>query len=154
MDGQSTFEFAAAIVAISIGLAASFMLSLMAIIGSWRLFHHASAASMAATKAAQSIEELARRLVSQPLAPLAEQSAEPGEFADLRRQAEAMIEQQTRLQEMARNLFDTAALDGSPAHDDHDALASAVGRLDTTVGEMAVSLANLIQLLERQQGSQ
>ena len=148
MDGQSTFEFAAAIAAISIGLAASFMLSLMAIIGSWRLFHHASAASMAATRAAQSIEELARRLVNQPLA---EQSAEPGAFSDLRRQAEAMIEQQTRLQEMARNLFDTAALDGSPAHDDHDELTSAVGRLDTTVGEMAASLANLIQLLERQQ---
>ncbi|MCH7511936.1 MAG: hypothetical protein IIB19_06200 [Chloroflexi bacterium] len=150
MDGSETFEFAAAIAAISIGLAASFMLSLMAIIGSWRLFHHASAASMAATRAAQSIEELARRLVNQPLA---EQSAEQGEFSDLRRQAEAMIEQQTRLQEMARNLFDTAALDGSPAHDDHDELASAVGRLDTTVGEMAASLANLIQLLERQQES-
>ena len=150
MDGQETFEFAAAIAAISIGLAASFMLSLMAIIGSWRLFHHASAASTASTRAAQSIEELARRMVIQ-MEP--GQSAEQGEFSDLRRQAEAMIEQQTRLQEMARNLFDTAALDGSPAHDDHDELTSAVGRLDTTVGEMAASLANLIQLLERQQES-
>ena len=150
MDGSETFEFAAAIAAISIGLAASFMLSLMAIIGSWRLFHHASAASAASTRAALSIEELARRLVSQTEPG---QSAEQGEFTDLRRQAEAMIEQQTRLQEMARNLFDTAALDGSPAHDDHDELASAVGRLDTTVGEMAASLANLIQLLERQQES-
>ena len=151
MDGSETFEFAAAIAAISIGLAASFMLSLMAIIGSSRLFHHASAASTASTRAAQSIEELARRMVIQ-MEP--GQSAEQGEFSDLRRQAEAMIEQQTRLQEMARNLFDTAALDGSPAHDDHDELTSAVGRLDTTVGEMAASLANLIQLLERQQGSQ
>lgn len=150
MDGQETFEFAAAIAAISIGLAASFMLSLMAIIGSWRLFHHASEASTASARAAQSIEELARRLVSQTEPG---QSADRGEFSDLRRQAEAMIEQQTRLQEMARNLFDTAALDGSPAHDDHDELASAVGRLDTTVGEMAASLANLIQLLERQQGN-
>ena len=150
MDGQETFEFAAAIVAISIGLAASFMLSLMAIIGSWRLFHHASAASAASIRAAQSIEELARRMVIQTEPA---QSAERGEFSDLRRQAEAMIEQQTRLQEMARNLFDSAALDGSPAHDDHDELASAVGRLDTTVGEMAASLANLIQLLERQQES-
>ncbi len=150
MDGSETFEFAAAIAAISIGLAASFMLSMMAIIGSWRLFHHASEASTASTKAAQTIEELARRMFNQAEPG---QSAEQGEFSDLRRQAEAMIEQQTRLQEMARNLFDTAALEGSPAHDDHDELASAVGRLDNTVGEMAASLANLIQLLERQQES-
>ena len=149
MTGQETFEFAAAIAGVSIGLGAILILSMLAIIGIWRLFRHASDANLATTQAALSMAELARRLASQavPTPPAAERS----QFGELRRQAEAMIEQQNRLQEMARNLFDTAALDGGSTPVALDGLESVVGRLDTTVGEMAASLANLIRLLERQE---
>lgn len=149
MTGQETFEFAAAIAGVSIGLAAILILSLLTIIGTWRLFRHASDASTASTRAMLSIEELGHRLAGQP-APLPP-ATEGNRFAELRREAEALIEQQSRLQEMARSLLDTAALEGGPAPAAIDDLESAVGRLDTTVGQMAASLANLIQLLERQQ---
>ena len=147
MTGNEAFEIAAAVAAI-FGLGALLVLCLLTIVGTWRLFRHTSDASLASARAALSIEELARRLEGQSAAPPA---AESSQFAELRRQAEAMIEQQSRLQEMARNLFDTAALEGEPTQLAIDDVGAAVSRLDTTVGEMAASLANLIQLLERRQ---
>lgn len=152
MTGQETFEFAAAVAGVSIGLAAILLLSAFAVIGTWRLFQHASGASLASARAALSVEELARRLASQPEAP--PPATEGDQFAELRQQAETLVEEQRRLQEMARNLLDAAAVEGGPAPIALDDLESAVGRLDTTVGQMAASLANLIQLLERQQERQ
>jgi hypothetical protein len=149
VTGQETFEFAAAIAGVSIGLAAILVLSLFTIIGTWRLFRHASDASLGTTRAVLAIEELARRLAGQPAAPPL--PADGNQLAELRQQAETLIDEQRRLQDMARNLLDTAAVEGGPAPAAIDDLESAVGRLDTTVGQMATSLANLIQLLERQQ---
>lgn len=149
MTGEETFEFAAAIAGVSIGLASALILVTLSIIGMWRLFRHASDASQATTRAALGMEQLARRLAAQP-GPVAP-AAEGDGFAELRQQAEDLIERQRRMQEMARNLLDTAALEGAPAPAALDDLETAVGRLDATVGQMAASLANLIQLLERQQ---
>lgn len=148
MTGQETFEFAAAVAGVSIGLAAILILSVLAVIGSWRLFRHAGEASLASARAAMGIEELARRLAGQP-GPAA--PTDGNQLAELRQQAEALMDEQRRLQEMTRNLLDTAAVEGGPAPIALDDLESAVSRLDTTVGQMAASLANLIQLLERQQ---
>ena len=146
MTGQEAFEFAAAIAGVVIGLLAILILSIMAVIGTWRLFRLAGDASLASARVALSTEELARRLAGQP----AQTAATAGEdqFAQLRQQSEALLEQQRQLQEMARNLLDTEVLesDQAPAVDE---LVSAVSRLDTTVGQMAASLANLIQLVER-----
>ena len=146
MTGQETFEFAAAIAGVVIGLLAILILSIMAVIGTWRLFRLAGDASLMSARVALSTEELARRLAGQP----AQTAATAGEdqFAQLRQQSEALLEQQRQLQEMARNLLDTEVLesDQAPAVDE---LVSAVSRLDTTVGQMAASLANLIQLVER-----
>ena len=146
MTGQEAFEFAAAIAGVVIGLLAILILSIMAVIGTWRLFRLAGDASLASARVALSTEELARRLAGQP----AQTAATAGEdqFAQLRQQSEALLEQQRQLQEMARNLLDTEVLESgqAPAVDE---LVSAVSRLDATVGQMAASLANLIQLVER-----
>ena len=146
MTGEETFEFAAAIAGVSIGLTAVLFLAVLAVIGTWRLFRHASDASLAAGRAALTVEELARRLASQP-AP----ASEGGEqFAELRQRTETLINQQHDLQEMARGLLDVAAVEGGPPLA-LDELDSTVNRLEATVGQMATSLANLIRLLERQQ---
>ncbi len=147
MTGNEAFEVAAAVAAI-FGLGALLALAVLVIVGTWQLFRHGSDASLATTRAVLSIEELARRLASQP-APTPT-AADSSQFAELRQQAEAMIEQQRRLQEMANNLLDTEALAGGPGHGAFDDLETTVRRLDTTVGEMAATLANLIQALERQ----
>jgi len=147
VTGQEAFEVAAAVAAIS-GLAALLILCLLAVAGVWKLFRLSSQAYLASTRASLSMEELARSMAGEPGAPAP--PAEDDQFGRLRQQAEALIEQQRRLQEMARNLLDAETLVGGPpaAVDD---LEAAINRLDTTVGQMATSLANLIQLLERQQ---
>jgi len=144
---QETFEFAAAIAGVSIGLAAALLLSLLAVLGSWRLFRHASDASMASMRATLAMEELARHLASAPGPPPVE--AAPRDFDDLRRQAEELMDRQARLQEMARGLLDTAALEGGQSPAALDELERALERLEGTVGQMAAALANLIQQLER-----
>ncbi len=149
MTGEETFELAAAIAGVCIGLAAILILSLLAVIGTWRLFRHASDASLTSTRAAVAVEEMARSVLGQAAPALA--SAERTQLAELRHQAEALVEQQGHLQEMARNLLDTAALEGPQAPIGVEELESAVTRLEATVGQMAASLANLIQKLEEQQ---
>lgn len=146
MNGEEAFEIAATVAAIS-GLAALLILALVAITAIWRLFRHASDAAIGSTRALLSIEELARTLRNHH--ELAEPRTEHDQFGEVRQQAEALIQQQGRLQEMARNLLDQSALEGGVAPAALDDLETAVTRLDTTVGQMAASLANLMQLLER-----
>ena len=148
MTGEEAFEIAAAVTAIS-GLALLLIVCLLAIVGVWKLFRQASEASLASTRMSLSVEELARRLGGQamPAGP----TVEGDPFGQLRQQAEALLEQQRRLQEMARDLIDTEAMEPGPAAAAVDDLEAAVNRLDATVGQMATSLANLIQSLEQQQ---
>jgi hypothetical protein len=148
VTGQETFEVAAAVAGVSIGLAAILLLALLAVIGTWRLFQRATEASLASTRAALSMEDMARRLASRPEPPV---RADDSAIVELRQQAEVLIEGQRRLQETARSLLETAAAGAGPGPVAINDLESAVGRLDATVGQMAASLANLIQLLEGQQ---
>ena len=145
MDGPETFEFAAAVAGVSIGLAAALLLCLLAVVGGWRLFRDASAASEATGRAALSMEELARALSARP-------APSGGEPWEARQQLEQLIDQQRRLQEMTRGLVDTVTADGTPAAVALDEIERAIGRLDANMGQMASSLANLIRLLEGQQG--
>ena len=147
MTGEETFQFAAAIAGVSIGLAAALILSILAVVGTWRLFRDASRASEETARASLAIQELALRLAGSASA-----SAESGQLGQLRNQAETLIDQQARLQDMARNLLDASAMSTGPSAGGLDDLNSAVVRLDATVGQMAAALANLIPLLERQQG--
>jgi len=148
VSADETFQFAAAVAGVSIGLAAVLILAILGCFGMWRVFRLAGEAAMASARAAVSVEELARRVSMQPAAA-APVAADAGLATDLRRQTETLVEEQRRLQDMAKTLFETAA-EQSPAFA-FDDLAASVGRLDATVGQMAASLANLIQLLEQQE---
>lgn len=145
MTGEEAFQIAAAVAAIS-GLAALLALCLLAILGVWRLFERADEVSQASTRALVSIEDLTRRIAAvESLAPA--ESAD--QFAQLRQQAETLLEQQRRLQDLASSLLETGELEGAAPAAMLEDLEQAVRRLDATVGQMAASLANLIQLLER-----
>lgn len=146
MTGAETFEFAAAVAGVSIGLATVLILAVLAVIGVWRLFRQAGEAQQAAIRASIMVEEMARRLET-PAAP----AGEGGQLAELQLRVESMIHEQRQLQEMARGLLDTVALESGDASLEVVELEATVSRLDTTVGEMATSLANLIRLLEQQQ---
>jgi hypothetical protein len=148
VTGQETFEFAAAVAGVSIGLAAILLLSSLAVIGTWRLFRLASEASNAATRATLGIEELARTLAARPSPP---PPSEANQFAGLRQQAETLIEEQRRLQETARDILDTAAMSTQPAPAALESLEAAIDRLDANVGQMAAHVANLVQQLEDRQ---
>lgn len=144
---EETFESVATIAWVSFGLGATLLLSLLAVVGTWRLFRHASDASIASTKATLAMEELARQLAIQASMP----PPAPTSFGDLRQQAEELIGRQARLQELTRSLLETAAVDGGhgPAMED---LEQALARLEATVGQMAAALANLVQQLDHQEG--
>lgn len=161
MSGQETFQFAAAVAGVSIGLAAALILAVLAVIGTWRLFRHATEASEAAARAALSIEDLARRItapnpaeavlpqieaLAHEVRRLPEQLRSPIDSAAL-----ANLAQEVRqLQEQLRTMMESTAVENGSSLA-LDALEASVGRLDATVGQMATSVANLIQTLERQQ---
>ncbi len=152
MTGEETFEFAAAIAGVSIGLAAALALAVLAIVGVWRLFHSAAEAQQAAVKASMAVEEMARRLtLPAASAPTVAAPASPAsQSSEVQLQMESLIAQQRQLQEMARGLLDTAGVDTGGVSTELVDLETTVTRLDTTVGQMAASLANLIRLLEDQ----
>ena len=147
MTGQETFELAAAIAGVCIGLAAVIIFSLVAIIGAWQAFRRSEEASTAAARAALAMEELARHLSYQAAGQPRPNS---GQLAELRQEAADLLDQERRLQETARELVESGALEGGPSGAALRDLEEAVGRLDVTVGQMAASLANLVQLWEQQ----
>ncbi len=147
MTGQETFDVAAAVAGVSIGLAAIFVLSLWAVIGTWRLFHRAAEASLAATRAALSVEDMARRLTGQMTA---QPCVDEGRLLELRSQMETLMAEERRLQETARDLLETASAGMGSTPVALNDLEAAVGRLDATISQMAASVANLIQALEEQ----
>jgi hypothetical protein len=141
--GEEAFEVAASVAAVA-GIGILVLLCLVAVVGLWRLFRLGSDAMTAATRASLGMEQLARRLSRE--GGLAGGTA----LDQLRDEAESLFDQQRRLQEMARDLLDTESLAaGEPAS--LEEVHSAVDRLERTVGEMATSLANLIQTIERRQ---
>jgi hypothetical protein len=153
VTGEEAFEVAAAVAAIS-GLAALLILCLVAIVGAWRLLRLTSEASVASTRATLGIEELARNLAGRAAAGVASTAApsDRGDIEALRQQVGALIEEQRRLEESTRDLLDAAALSGETSPVAFEALETTVNRLENTVGQMAASLANLIQVLDQRQG--
>jgi hypothetical protein len=143
VTGQETFELAAAIAGVCIGLAALIIFSLVAIFGTWQVFRRASDASTAATKASQGAEELARHLAFQASG---QPRSESGQIVELRQEAAALLDK-------LRELVESGALEGGPSAAALSQLAVDVGRLQATVGQMAAGLANLdsrFQLWEQQ----
>ena len=146
MTGQETFELAAAIAGVCIGLASISLFSLVAIIGAWQVFRRAGEAASAATRAALGVEELARHLSFQATS---QPRADAGQAADLRHEASSLLDQERRLREMARELVESGTLQGGPALGALTDLEEAVAKLDVTIGQMAATLANLVQNMEQ-----
>ena len=147
MTGEETFEFAAAVAGVSIGLAAVLILAILAIIGSWRLFRHASGAQQAAMEASITVAEMVHRIES-PIAPAADAAAS----AELRREIETLILQHRQLQDSARGMLDAAAVAGGPAPREPEARGAAASRPGTPDGQLAAPLSSLIGLRDPHRG--
>jgi hypothetical protein len=145
---EDTFREVATIAWVAFGLGATLLLSLLAVIGSWRLFRHASDSMTASTRATLAMEDLSRQLAIQASEP-PPQPVQAG-FGDLRQQAEDLIGRQARLQELTRSLLETTAMAGGRGPEMEE-LEQSLGRLEATVGQMAAALANLVQQLEQQE---
>lgn len=143
MDNASNWEFAASIAAVCIGLGGLLLFTLIGTIGGWRVFSRASQAANEASKASIVVQDLARQLAlreaSQP--GLADLTQAANELSGLRAQADALLEQQTRLQAAVRNLVEAGVLRGEGATDIKQ-LESAVNRLEE---HMVRIMANLGQ---------
>ena len=143
MDNASNWEFAAAIAAVCIGLGGLLLFTLIGTIGAWRLFDRTSRAAAAAEKAAVIVQDLSRQLAvreaTQPAANELQQAA--AQLSGLRVQADALLQQQSRLQDAVRNLVEAGVLRGEGAGD-HAELEGAVKRLDEHLARIAASVAN------------
>lgn len=141
MTGEEWFELAAAVAGVSMGLAAILLLAIVAILGTWRLSRSAAEAQQATMRASITIEEVGRAISA---------SAAQTQTVDWRPELERLLLQQRQLQDTMRTLIESGGTQdvASPAL---AKLEESIERLDTTVGQMAISLTNLIQLLERRQ---
>jgi hypothetical protein len=148
VSGSETFEFAAAVAGVVVGLSAITLLAIASVFAVWQLYRRASETSLAATRASLGAEELARHVATQLMAQ--PRTASNGGLADLRQQAEALLDQERELQERARALLDDVSTEG-PEQAALEDIERTLGRLDATMGQMAASLANVIQHLEQQQ---
>jgi hypothetical protein len=111
MDNASNWEFAASIAAVCIGLAGLLLFTLIGTIGSWVVLARASRAANEAEKASILVQDLSRQLTfreaSQPMVEVAQAASQ---LAGLRTQADALLQQQTRLQDAVRNLVEAGVL--------------------------------------------
>ncbi len=157
---ENNLEFALAVAGSSIGLAALLIFSLVTIANTWRTFSSAAGASREAQTSLLMLQDLVRNLPQPsqraaetggpavPEAPGLSQSeleAVVTGFAELRHQADDLIERQVRLQEAVRNLVESRALVGAESSD-------MLRDLETTMGQMAAAVANLTQRVDRMTG--
>jgi len=145
------FEFAVAVAGTSIGLIALLLLAIVSLTSTWGLFRQAGRSSEAATRAHLAMEELARRLARPEGPPPAPRPEIPAgeELTELRRQAEDLMERQSRLQETMRNLIESGVLEAGAPAESLQNLEEAVRQLEGTVSQMAAAMANLMQQVER-----
>ena len=158
MDNTSNWEFAAAVAGVSIGLGGMLLFTLVAVIGSWRIYRLGGEAAAEARLATLAVQDLARQLVQlqfaasapaaapRPPAPEPDLAEEAGELAALRREAAALIEQQSRLQDAVRNLVEAGVLRADAAADAggaSPALEASVRRLEENLDRIAAAVAKL-----------
>lgn len=149
MGDTTNWEFAAAVAAVVMGLGGLLLFTMIGTFGSWRVFDRASRAANEAAKASLAVQDLARYLASretmQAVAPAADLSQAAGELTSLRQQADALIEQQTRLQDAIRNLVEAGVLRTEDSRRQLDDLEGAVKRLEENLSRMAAAVVNLGQ---------
>jgi hypothetical protein len=159
------FVSAAAIAGTSIGLAFLLMVCVVAVLAVWKLHTRSMEAFEEAIRASLSMQDLAQRIegaapAAGAPAPGPAPSVDTGALAasldetarglaQLRQQADDLLDRQARLQDAVRNLIESRALEGAQAAETLRELQAAVTRLEATVGQMAAAVANLAQRIER-----
>jgi hypothetical protein len=146
--GDTTnWEFAAAVAAVSMGLGGLLLLALIGTVGSWRVFDRASRAAAEATKASLVVQDLARYLATREsmAAPAASVREAAGALADIRSQADALIDQQTRLQDAVRNLVEAGVLGSEDSSQRLQELEGGIKRLEEHLARVSAAVAGLSQ---------
>lgn len=147
MGTASNWEFAAAIAAVCIGLGGLLLFTLIGTIGAWRLFDRTLRTASAAEKASVIVQDLSRQLAmreaSQPAANDLTQAA--AQLSGLRVQADALLQQQSLLQDAVRNLVEAGVLRSEGSGGDLKDLEGAVKRLDEQLARIGTAVANLGQ---------
>lgn len=142
MGDTANWEFAAAVAAVVMGLAGLLLFTLIGAIGSWRVFGQSSRAAAEAARASQSVQELARYLSSRSAQqlPIIDLREEADELADLRRQADLLIDQQARLQDAVRNLVESGALGATTSDRQLRDLDGIIRRLEENLARVAAAV--------------
>lgn len=147
MGDTTNWQFAAAVAAVTMGLGGLLLFTLIGTIGSWRIFDRAARAANEAAKASMAVQDLARYLASretmQSMAPRVDLNQAADEINTLRQQADALIAQQTKLQDAVRNLVEAGVLRNEDSRQHLADLENAVKRLEENLSQVAVSVANL-----------
>lgn len=143
---EENWQFAAVVAAISLGLGGLLILTLIAIAGFLRMYQRGE---RNAAELADSIAGL-RDLVPLRLGDEhAGQGTAGGAFQDLRARADALLEQQARLQTAIRSLVEAGVLSAEGSAPALTDIQASLGRLEEVTGQLAVAVANLSQRLER-----
>ena len=147
MGDTTNWEFAAAVAAVVMGLGGLLLFTLIGTIGAWRLFLQANRASREAEKASLAMQDLARILSSRSnqQLPYVDLRDAAGELSDLRQQADALIDQQGRLQSAVQHLVEAGVLGNEGESRQYQTLESAIRRLDDNMTRLAAAVAELGQ---------
>lgn len=145
MGDTSNWEFAAVVAAVSIGLCGLLIFTLVSIFTNWRVLDRANKAAQEATKASIMVQDLAREIATREAAATAAaaMAQEGPRLSELRKQADALIDQQARLQDAVRNLVEAGVLKGQDEGAALKDLEGSVRRLDEHMGQIAAALAAL-----------
>ncbi len=143
MGDTSNWEFAAVVAAVSIGLSGLLVFTLVSIFMSWRVFDRAAKAARDASEASLLVEDVARQMGVRETAGIAAANLadEALKLGELRKQAAALVEQQTRLQDAIRNLVEANVLGAPPTQPPNKELEGAINRLDDHMGQLAAAIA-------------
>ena len=141
MDNTSNWEFAAVVAAVAVTVAGLLIFTLLGIFQSWRVFDRAARAAQQAAEASTLVQEVAREMAVMETASLsaAGLQREAQRLAEIRQQTEALVEQQTRLQDAVRNLVEAGVLQAENGATKD--LEAAIGRLDEHMGQLAAAIA-------------
>jgi hypothetical protein len=136
------WEFAAVVAAVSIGLLGLVIFTLVSIVNSWLIFSRSARAAKDASEASLVVQDLARELSAREAASLTASglTEETKRLADLRKQAETLVEQQARLQEATKSLLEAGVLQADVGLDIKQ-LEASIQRLDEHMGQLAAAIA-------------
>ena len=147
MGETTNWEFAAAVAAVSMGLGGLLLFALIGTLGTWRVFDRASRAATEAAKSSMIVQDLARYLAAREatMAPAASLRDSVAALTDIRARADALVEQQARLQDAVRNLVEAGVLGGEDSRQRAQDLDGAIKRLDEQLTRVSAVVAGLSQ---------